>query len=803
MKNILTTFIHTRKGKIFFILFFILPALFIAFLLIPLPNSPLYPSEMTSCEILDRRGNLLRQVLSTSWATSCWTELDEISPHLIDATIVSEDKRYYSHPGVDFFALLRAAGQNIRAGRIVSGGSTITQQLAGIVYDLPQGTLSSKVLESLYAVKLDLKYNKKELLEIYLNRIPYGNETYGIEAAANLYFGKPACHLSIAEAAFLATIPRSPTAYDPYLNFDLTKELQVSMLERMYRGGKITESEYRQALCEPLLIQEVREKFLAPHFCNFILEELSREGMENVSQVRTTLDGELQKEVEKIIKATVSSLEEKKVTNGAALVLDNKTGNILAMVGSADFFSEHGQVNACFARRQPGSSLKPFTYGIALEHGYKASDLIADLEMSLSTPKGTYIPRNYDNKFHGPVRFREALACSYNIPALKLTQKLGAEVLLRKLHDAAFKSLERDFNYYGVGLTLGSGEVTLMELVRAYSAFPAGGKLKSLYFITEVKDEKNNPIVFIPKKTEKQIFSEKTSFIITDILSDNNARLAAFGPGSALNLPFPCAAKTGTSRAFRDNWTVGYTPSYTVGVWVGNFSSDPMEGVSGITGAGPAFRDIMILLESNEYYREDFTVPEGIVWKYICPESGKLPGKYCSNLMRECFFEDNIPQEVCNVHRMIKIDKRTGIPADFSCPEEYVTEKIYEIYPPEYYDWMEDNNLMPSPEIFLALQNPSREPEGLSVINPLEGDIFKIDPVLRKEFQILYMRAFVPEGISEISWFIDGEETGKTNAPFVFQWTLLPGDHIVSIKGGEEESAPVNFRVYDSQNVVD
>jgi len=792
-------FNKNRIKKMLFILFSILFLLFLIFLLIPLPDTPLYPSRMVSCEILDREGRLLRLLLSDSWSTSCRVKLEEISPYLVDATLVSEDKRYYSHMGVDLLSLLRAVEQNIQAGRIVSGGSTITQQLAGIVYNLPQRSLFAKIFETIYALKLEMKYSKKELLEIYLNRIPYGNQTYGIEAASQLYFGKPSLQLSPAEAAFLSIIPRSPAAYDPYRNFDVTRKEELSMLERMYRAGKISETEYRQAIKEPLLIQPVQEKFLAPHFCNFILSELNSEEIKDPAQIRTTLDLDLQKEVEKIIKKTVSSFSEKNVTNGAALVVDNETGNIVAMVGSYDFFSEDGQVNACLAKRQPGSALKPFTYALALERGYRASDLIADLEMTLSTPDGIYIPRNYDNRFHGPVRFRQALGCSYNIPALKVTEKLGAEVLLKKLREAGFDSLDKDFNYYGAGLTLGSGEVTLFELVRAYRSLAAGGELMPLSSVLDVRDEKNNLITFFGEKNSERFFSPQAAFLITDILSDNNARMAAFGAGSPLNLPFPCAAKTGTSRDYRDNWTVGYTPRYTVGVWVGNFNSDPMEGVSGITGAGPAFRDIMTFLESKYIYSEDFTMPENIVCKSICPASGKLPGKHCPNTIREYYMSDNLPAGVCNVHRMVKMDRRSGHVASPECPPEYITEKVYEIYPPLYYDWMEKNGLMPPEDVLFALQNPEGDIIELSIITPQEGDIFKIDPVLRKEYQILYMKALVPEGLKEISWIIDGKEGGKTKSPFVYKWPLVAGSHNVMVRGDDRESKIIDFNVYDTE----
>ena len=538
------------------ICFILLSVFFIIFLLIPLPSVSLYPQKMVSCNILDRKGTLLRTVLSSKYSTASWVNLDRISPHMVDATVAAEDKRFYSHFGIDILATARAFVQDVREGRIVSGGSTITQQLAGLAYDIPRGSLKCKMLEAIYALKIDFKYSKNEIMELYLNRAPYGNQTYGIEGASLLYFGKPAEQLSLAESAFLASIPRSPGIYDPYRNFEETKKEQFLILKRMYRNGRISERSYKQAMEEPLLVIPMTDTFLAPHFCDFIQKEISEKHMSGISQIRTGLDLYLQKEVEKILRNTIASLKDRGVTNGAVLIVDNRTGDILVMAGSVDFFSSEGQVNACIALRQPGSTLKPFTYGLALEHGFKASDLIADLPMNIPTKKGIYVPRNYDNRFHGPVRFRQALGCSYNIPAIEIEQQVGVEGLLGKLHEAGFESLTEEPDYYGVALTLGDGEVTLMELVRAYSGLAGGGIVKSLNVIKELRDDKGNKIYFPSENTEKRIFSPETSFILTDIMSDNKARVPAFGRENPLNLPFSCASKTGTSRGFRDNWTI-------------------------------------------------------------------------------------------------------------------------------------------------------------------------------------------------------------------------------------------------------
>jgi len=775
--------------------FILLSIFFIIFLLIPLPSVSLYPQKMVSCNILDRKGNLLRTILSSGSATASWIKLDSISPHMVDATVAAEDKRFYSHFGIDVIAIFRALVQDLIEGHIVSGGSTITQQLAGLAYDIPRGSIRCKILEAIYAIKIDFKYSKKDIVELYLNRAPYGNQTYGIEGASLLYFGKPSSQLSIAESAFLASIPRSPGIYDPYRNFEETKKEQSLILKRMYRNGRISEREYKQAGEEPLLVIPLSDTFLAPHFCDFIQKEISEKHMPGISQVRTGLDLYLQKEVEKILKNTVASLKDRGVTNGAVLIVDNHTGDIIVMAGSVDFFSHEGQVNACTALRQPGSTLKPFTYGLALEHGFRASDLIPDLPMNIPTKKGIYIPRNYDNRFHGPVRFRQALGCSYNIPAIEIEQKVGVEGLLGKLHEAGFESLTEEPDYYGVALTLGDGEVTLMELVRAYSGLAGGGIVKSLNVIKELRDDKGNKIYFPCENTERRIFSSETSFILTDIMADNKARVPAFGRENPLDLPFPCASKTGTSRGFRDNWTIGYTPSFTVGVWAGNFNADPMEDVSGITGTGPIFRDIMYLLK-EEYPEKDrnFTVPEKIISLNICPSSGDIPGPYCPGRIKEYFLEGTGPAGVCKVHRMIKIDRRTNSPASSYCPQAYIFKKIYEIYPPLYYNWMKEQGIMPSQDILTLLENPACNTP--VIVFPSKGDIFKIDPVLRKEYQVIHMKAVAPEGAGIISWYIDGKLAGKTKNPFVFKWHLARGEHTVQVKAKNKISEKIKFDVY-------
>lgn len=624
-------------------------------LYIPFSPELLQSTSVVSLRILDRNGYLLREVLSDKEGRSQWVSLKDISPNVILATVAAEDSRFYEHWGIDTRAILRATLQNIRARKIISGASTLTQQAIKSIHHFPRNWFW-KFVEIWHALRLEISLSKDEIITQYLNRIPYGNQTFGINAASWLYFDKPPSHLSLAEAALLAGLPRGPSIYNPYRYFLRAKKRQEEVLRRMLNKGVVTQEEYRRALEEPLNIIPPQVSFRAPHFSDFILSRIPLKERQNISSIRTTLDIELQKDIETFVKNCVESLKEWKVTNAAVLIMDNERGEILSLVGSADFFDSHhsGQVSGVTALRQPGSSLKPFTYALALEKGMNPATLILDAQIRIRSNGIDYVPRNYDGKFHGLVRLREALACSYNISAIKVLERIGVESLLDRLKKLSFDSLNKGADYYGLGLTLGGGEVTLLELVRAYSTFARSGIFKKEKIFLDINDiqGKTKPL---PEDEPVRLFSPQVSYIITDILADNDARIPAFGAGSVLSLPFPCAVKTGTSGNFRDNWAIGYTPHYTVGVWVGNFDGKPMRNVSGVSGAGPLFRDIMLLLEKREKrINSNFAIPEGLIETYVCPHSGMLAGSSCPGRIKEIFIKGTEPKKVCNLCSIVE-----------------------------------------------------------------------------------------------------------------------------------------------------
>ncbi len=736
----------------------------------PIPASVLSYEEVASVMITDRNGYPLREILSSQEGRGRWTPLDRISERVVHTAVIAEDKRFYSHPGFDLLATCRALWQNFTSGATVSGGSTITQQLIRNLYHFPRHPFF-KAAEIWYAVRMEHTLNKERILEQYLNRIPFGNQTFGIEAAAQLYFGKPAAELTWAEAAFLMSLPKSPTVYNPYKNMERARQRQKSILKKIYDAGIINKNEYHRALDEPVILFPKTSPFNAPHFVDLLINHPTLSG----PVVRTTIDLPLQSEIQTIVRGHIAQLTEEQVTNAAVVVLDNRSGNLLAMVGSSDYFdtAHDGQFNAALSPRQPGSALKPFTYAVAFEEGYTPATIIPDIETVIPTDKGTYTPINYDNRFHGPVRVRTALACSYNIPAVRVLQQLGTEKLLAKLHHCGMRSLDQTADYYGHGLTLGNGAVTLWEMTRAYALFANHGRLRDIKIIQDDTDDA------VPVK----VFSEETAYLITSILSDAAARAPAFGFDSPLNLPFPCASKTGTSSDFRDNWTIGYTPDYTVGVWTGNFDNSPMKRISGITGAGPIFRDIMLYLYYRHKTPSEFKMPPTIVKVRICGLSGVLPHAGCSSVLEEFFPKDKIPRSYCRAH----------------LPDGRVN---YLALSPLYREWA-----IHTQSVMTRTHNAIHDTAGseqlseictLKIIYPTQGSEFRIDPNFRSSHQSIYFEALAPTGVSEVTWYLNDRLYQKTSWPFQSLWNLQPGRYTLIARarnGRSELKDEVSFEV--------
>ncbi|RME91025.1 MAG: penicillin-binding protein [Anaerolineae bacterium] len=689
-------------------------------------------SQFETTRILDRNGNLLYEIVDPNAGRRTYVPLERISPYMVAATIATEDKDFYSHPGFDIFALLRALWQNYTSGRIVSGASTIPQQLARLILlkdERFERTYRRKAREIILAAEITRRYSKDEILELYLNETYYGNLAYGIEAAAETYFGTTADQLTLAQAAFLAGLPQSPATYDIYTNREATLERLKQVLTLMYQlsqeRGCIQVSNSPEPVCVDATTavaayNEIEAHNFSPpviemrypHWVNYVRsllesqydsQTLYRAGF----TVVTTLDPTLQDTAQEIVARQVAALADHNAHNGALVAIVPSTGEILAMVGSPDFYNDaiDGQVNmAISATRQPGSSIKPITYVAAFEKGWTPATLIWDVPSEFppsgdpNDPREPYKPVNYDEKFHGAVTVRSALANSYNVPAVKALQFVGIydnpetperDGMIAMAERLGITSLTRDD--YGLSLTLGGGDVSLLEMTSAFAVFANGGKRVPPVAILKITDYQGNLIYEYEPPEGEQVIRPEHAFLISSILSDNEARAPMFGYNSALHLPFQAAAKTGTSNDFRDNWTIGYTPDLTVGVWVGNADYTPMVHTSGLTGAAPIWSEFMqfAVPRLTGGAPTPFTPPPGVVEKIICAISGTEPSQWCHEQRREYFAADQPPLPAGqDLWRRVTLDTWTGLEASEECSEFTEKEMVMRVDDPWARKWL-------------------------------------------------------------------------------------------------------------------
>jgi penicillin-binding protein 1C len=633
---------------------------------IPDPNQlEARQSTFASTKVYDSKGNLIVELTDPTNPVAgrrTYVPLSQISPWLIKATLATEDPNFYRYSvGFDPIAIIRAVYYAfLEGGNTPSGGSTITQQVARNLLLSPEERTSRsplrKIREIILANELarNPKYGRDKILEIYLNEINYANLAYGIEAAAQTYFNKPAKDLNLAEASMLAGIPQSPVLWDPVANKDNTLRRQRTVLGLMQEQGHITADQIFAAQ------QEIKDKTftappanystIAPHFMQYVQQQLDAEYGANGLyrdglRVYTTLDQDVQKIAEAAIKEQIAKLADKNVTNGAAVVMDPRTGQIKAMAGSADFNNEaiDGQVNVALAYRQPGSSVKPFTYLAAMERGWTPATLFWDKPITFTNEYGqVYAPRNYDGKFHGPMLMREALGRSMNTTAVETLNFVGVPAFLELAQRVGLNFPPNP--QYGLAITLGGAEARLLDLTDAYATLANGGVRLPPTAITRV-ERADGTLLRDYAQTQgagQQVVRPEHAWLITSILSDNAARAKSFGPNSVLKLTRPAAVKTGTTNDFRDNLTVGYTPDLVTGVWVGNSDNSEMEGVSGVTGAAPIWAQIMKQASSNLPVKE-FAPPQGVVAAEICELGGHAPSPNCPAKRIEYFKADQLP----------------------------------------------------------------------------------------------------------------------------------------------------------------
>lgn len=573
-----------------------------------------------STHMYDRNGKLLYEIYKDQNRTL--VQLKDLPEYVYKATIAIEDKDFFSHSGVSLLGGILRAAKETALKRGLQGGSTITQQLVKSALLTPERTIERKLKEILLALWTEKLYTKNQILEMYLNQVPYGGSAYGIEEAAKTYFKKQAKDLTIAEAAFLAGMPQAPSVYSPYTNPDLAKNRRDEVLKRMYELGFITKKQKEDANKEEINVTPLKNTIRAPHFVFYIKSDLENQyGIQRVEEgglnVVTTLDLDIQKEAEKIVTEELEKIAYLNVTNAAVLVAKPDTGEILAMVGSADYYAApSGAFNVTTGFRQPGSSIKPVTYALALENGLTASTIIDDVPTAFGVPGSPpYVPVNYDGRFHGRVPLRYALANSFNIPAVKLIQMQGVDNMVEFSKKLGITTWD-DSSRFGLSLTLGGGEVFMTDMVTVYGTFANMGQRVPVTGIKRIYDARNTTL-FDYSPTKKRVMSEETSFILSDILADSFARRLAFGTNSALEIPgYKVAVKTGTTDMKKDNWTIGYTPDFVVAVWVGNNDNTPMDQYlsSGITGAAPIWNRVMSYL-LTKYGAHWYEKPSNVVEK--------------------------------------------------------------------------------------------------------------------------------------------------------------------------------------------
>lgn len=761
---------------------------------LPDPNQLYQRAASPSTKIYDRHGTLLYEIADPHQGLHTPLTLADIPIACRQATIATEDASFYRNPGVDTRAIIRALYLNLQGGEIVSGGSTITQQVARNLLLSPEErtelSLTRKLREAILAWRIARRYSKSEILTLYLNESYYGNLAYGLEAASRTYFGKSAAELDLAECALLAGLPQSPANYNPLQNPEAARARQAVVLGLMVKQGYVSEEQAALARQENLRFASVPFPIKAPHFVMYVYGQLEKQfGLEAIYtrglEVHTTLDLSVQNLAQRSTRYRLEQLAKRtendpprNVRNAAVVVLDPATGEVLAMLGSPDYFDPQidGAVNAAVATRQPGSSIKPITYAaafdpdLAAQYGYAPltpASMMLDVRTAFVTREGEpYVPQNYDRRWRGPVLLRQALASSFNLVAVKVLDYVGLEAMTDLARSMGITTLD-DADRFGLALTLGGGEVRLLELTGAYASFASGGRRVEPITILQVTDAEGNVLLQrnpAPRSGE-QVLDPRTAYLITDILSDNYARALAFGEGSALRLSGgrPAAAKTGTTTDFRDNWTVGYTPEFVVGVWAGNADNEPMRHVSGITGAAPIWHDVMEALHQTRPVRQ-FVRPPGLVDVEVCAGSGLLslerpepagadavgksasletgllnvsdrPGRSrperpesalvqdallpCTHTLIETFIAGTEPADYDRSNVRVALDRRNGLRAGVTCAPEFVVFRRFVNYPAEAQAWAEKQGIEPPPRAYSPL---CPEAEGEEGATPAEWD---------------------------------------------------------------------------------
>ena len=728
----------------------------VAIRVVSFPSDLLAKTSASSLTLADANGVLLRQEATSAGTKERWVSLDQISPYLISATLASEDNDFYDHGGVDWSAIVRASWLDVRGRSPEFGGSTITMQLVRILAGTPRKSITGKLRQMVLAGRLERTLSKRDILEQYLNRVYYGHGAWGAEQAAQLYFGKHASALSLGEAVFLAVLPRGPTSYDPFRHEARAIERRAHILALMESAGRITGFDRALAERVPLDLDKHKPSFRAPHFAEFVKQRLPAE-LRHASRVTTTLDWPLQQQVEVALASHLGRIGSRHVDQAALVVMRNSDGAILAMVGSRNYHDDagNGAFDGVTARLRPGSTLKPFVYGTAFERG----DTPASLALDLVLPEDAHESYTTDVKSHGPARYRESLAGSYNLSAVHTLQRVGVPAVLRKLRAAGLATLDRPDEDYDFGLAIGHAEVRLIDLTSAFTFIGRGGKPiapRAVQLATGVDGKTWSE----PTTERAPVFSEEVTYLLWDILSDPDARKPMFGDRVPLELPFKVALKTGTTKAYTDLWAIGVTREYTVGVWAGNFDGSPTYHVMSTEGATPLVRAVYAAIAARFGTPTEPPRPQTIVSADICPLSGKRPGPHCEHTKRELFIQGHVPTETCDWHQVV-------------CGAAAI------VVPPQVRNWAAAAGWPAPPMCEVAIADgPPR------ITSPVDGAHFVLEPYRAAASQRPPLAA-VPADPA-LQWTIDGQPAES--------WIPTPGTHrVVAARAGSAAEVTITY----------
>lgn len=712
----------------FFFLFVCL-CFFLAYLL-PWKALDTFSHRQYSTRFYDRRGDLLYILPLEEGLHREWLDLEAIPKHLVEAFIEAEDKNFWHHHGVDFKAIFRAAGQNLKTKKRVSGASTISMQLARLIVPRknPRASFGDKFFEMLRAIRLELKRTKTEILELYLNGIPFGFQCEGLQSAAKFFYGKEVYDLRADEIAELVLIPRNPNLYAP------TREKQY------------------------------RYPNEAPHFLQYLISQESRFPPE----LFVSIDKNLNDIAQNLLLQSIQDYDYARISNGAVFAIDNRTGEILVWLGNKDWYNSFdGQVDGVLTRNQAGSTMKAFLYALALERGFSPATVLPDVPMDFGGEE-VYVPQNFNNRFNGPQLFRTSLASSLNIPAVYLLWRLGIDDYVEKLLDLGFESLRDVRGSQGLSMALGSAEVSLFELVRAFSVFANEGELiKPRAYMLENREEKNNKAKKSEvKKLEKKVavFSSDTANIIADMLSDKEARSLGFGFPKVFDTPYPAIFKTGTSNQFQNILALGATPAFTVGAWMGNLSGETVLGETGSSIPAKIVRSLLDILEEERLTKGGeemaFNEPLHFQKKYLCALSGMSPSPYCKNLVEEFCLSGDESSESCSWHYL-----------------NLASNSIAIRYPDEFQRWFASPNLQGS--LFSS--------SALRFLYPLDRARFILDRGMSESSQSIKVEV-AGGGEDEASLFVNGVFISKKERPFVWYLPLREGQNILEVSCGFENA---------------